>query len=166
MTDAAETELANRIKTCVADIKKAEQNVLARAFEAGTLLIQAKAKYGQHGVWKSWLNANCELSERTAQRYMKLAEGRPKLEQITKKKSATMADLTLAEAERLLGDGGNKGDRDKATPSVAHDNAEKSLLKKLTALPLDEVDDHSQKTIKELRDTVATMKAGAKAKAA
>ena len=38
---------------------------------------------------------------------MKLAEGRPKLEQIMKKKSATMADLTLAEAERLLGDGGN-----------------------------------------------------------
>ena len=84
MTDAAETELANRIKTCVADIKKAEQNVLARAFEAGTLLIQAKAKYG-HGVWGAWLNANCELSERTAQRYMKLAEGRPKLEQIMKK---------------------------------------------------------------------------------
>ena len=77
-----------------------------------------------------------------------------------------MADLTLAEAERLLGDGGNKGDRDKATPSVAYDNAEKSLLKKLTALPLNEADDHAQKTIKELRDTVATMKAGAKAKAA
>ena len=166
MTDAAETELANRIKTCVADIKKAEQNVLARAFEAGTLLIQAKAKYG-HGVWGAWLNANCELPERTAQRYMKLAEGRPKLEQIMKKKSATMADLTLAEAERLLANDGNaKGDRDKATPSVAYDNAEKSLLKKLTALPLDEVDDHAKKTINELRDTVATMKAGAKSKAA
>ena len=169
MTDAAETELANRIKACVAEIKKAEQNALARAFEAGTLLIQAKAKYGQHGVWKSWLNANCELSERTAQRYMKLAVGLPKLEQIMKDKNATMADLTLAEAERLLGDdgeGNSKNGRDKATPSVAYDNAEKSLLKKLTALPLDDVDDHAQKTIKELRETVATMKAGAKAKAA
>jgi DUF3102 family protein len=129
MTDAAETELANRIKVCIAEIKKAEQNALLRAFEAGTLLIQAKAKYG-HGVWGAWLNANCELSERTAQRYMKLAEGRPKLEQIMKSKNATMADLTLAEAERLLAnDGNSKGDRDKATPSVAYDNAEKSLLK-------------------------------------
>ena len=98
---------------------------------------------------------------------MKLAEGRPTLEQIMKKKSATMADLTLAEAEWLLGDGGTaKGDRDKATPAIAYDNAEKSLLKKLKALPLDEVDDHAKKTINELRDTVATMKAGAKAKAA
>jgi hypothetical protein len=169
MTDAAETELANRIKACVAEIKKAEQNALARAIEAGMLLIQAKAKYGQHGVWKSWLNANCELSERTAQRYMKLAEGRNKLEQIMKSKNATMADLTLVEADRLLGDdgeGNSKGDRDKAIPSVAYDNAEKSLLKKLKALPLDEVDDHAKRTINELRDTVATMKAGAKAKAA
>jgi hypothetical protein len=174
MTDAAitpkalsETELANRIKVCVAEIKKAEQNALARAIEAGTLLIQAKAKYGLHGLWGTWLNTNCELPERTAQRYMKLAEGRPKLEQIMKDKSATMADLTLVEAERLLGDDGNpKGGRDKATPSVAYDNAEKSLLKKLKALPLDDVDEHAKKTINELRDTVATMKAGAKAKAA
>ena len=164
----SETELANRIKVCIAESKKAEQNALARGIEAGELLIQAKAKYGQHGLWKVWLN--CELSERTAQRYMKLANGQGKLEQIMKDKSAIVADLTLAEAERLLADdgkgkGGGGGGKD-TPPSVAYDNAEKSLLKKLKALPLGEVDDHSQKTIKELKDTVATMKAGAKAKAA
>ena len=90
MTDTAvtpkalsETELANRIKACVAEIKKAAQatqNALVRAFEAGELLIQAQKEYGQHGLWKSWLNTNCELSERTAQLYMQLAEGRSKIE--------------------------------------------------------------------------------------
>ena len=68
MTDTAEAELANRIKTCVADIKKAEQNVLARAFEAGTLLIQAKAKYGQMVFGERGLTptANCPKGPHSA----------------------------------------------------------------------------------------------------
>jgi Protein of unknown function (DUF3102) len=178
MTDAAvtpkalsETELANRIKVCVAEIKKAAQatqHALLRAFEAGELLIQAQKEYGQHGLWKSWLNTNCELSERTAQLYMQLAEGRSKIEaELAKKDGATVADLSLRGALSLLKSGSSNGKSgDGKNPSAAYDNAEKSLLKKLKALPLDDVDYHAQKTIKELRDVVATMKAGAKAKAA
>jgi Protein of unknown function (DUF3102) len=169
----SETELANRIKACVAEIKKAAQatqTALVRAFEAGELLIQAQKQYGQHGLWKSWLNANCELSERTAQLYMQLAEGRTKIEaELAKKDGATVADLSLRGALDLLKSSSRSGAStggNGATASAAYDNAEKSLLKKLKALPLDEVDDHAKKTINELRNTVDTMKAGAKAKAA
>ncbi len=46
-----------------------------------------------------WLAENCpDVSERTAQRYMRLAEGRSELEA----KSATVADLTLRQAEQIL----------------------------------------------------------------
>ena len=167
----SETELANRIKACVAEIKKAAQatqNALVRAFEAGELLIQAQKEYGQHGLWKSWLNTNCELSERTAQLYMQLAEGRSKIEaELAKKDGATVADLSLRGALSLLKSGSSNGNSgDSKNLFDAYGNAEKSLLKRLKLLPLAEAEMHSKKTIDELRDTVATMKAGAKAKAA
>jgi hypothetical protein len=170
-TDAAvtpkalsETELANRIKACVAEIKKAAQttqNALARAFEAGELLIQAQKEYGQHGLWKSWLNANCELSERTAQLYMQLAEGRSKIEaELAKKDGATVADLSLRGALSLLSGKRKSGSHNK-NPFDAYDDAEKSLLTRLKKLPLAEAEMHSQKTIDGLKDVVRTMRAGA-----
>jgi hypothetical protein len=164
----SETELANHIKACVAEIKKATQHALLRAFEAGELLIQAQKEYGQHGLWKSWLNTNCELSERTAQLYMQLAEGRSKIEaELAKKDGATVADLSLRGALSLLKSGSSNGKSgDGKNLFDAYGNAEKSLLKRLKLLPLDEAEMHSKKTIDELRETVATMRAGAKAKAA
>jgi Protein of unknown function (DUF3102) len=163
----SETELANRIKACVAEIKKAEQNALARAVEAGKLLIEAKVKYGQRGTWKAWLNGNCELSERTAQLYMQLAEGRSKIEaELAKKDGATVADLSLRGALSLLkSNSSNSKSVSDNNPAAAYDNAEKSLLKKLQALPLDQADDHAKRTITELKEAVAMMKAGAKAAA-
>jgi hypothetical protein len=178
MSDAAitpkalsETELANRIKACVAEIKKAApatQNALARAFEAGELLIQAQKEYGQHGLWKSWLNTNCELSERTAQLYMQLAEGRSKIEaELAKKDGATVADLSLRGALSLLKSGSSNGKSGESKNLFdAYGNAEKSLLKRLKLLPLAEAEMHSKKTIDELKETIAAMRAGAHNKAA
>jgi hypothetical protein len=42
---------------------------------AGELLIEAKAQL-RHGQWLPWLQDNCNLSERTAQLYMRLAKNR------------------------------------------------------------------------------------------
>jgi Protein of unknown function (DUF3102) len=159
MPVAAQFELAKRIKACIEEIGKATHGVLMRAIEAGDLLLQAKAGI-DHGRWGKWLETSCDLSERTAQRYMKIAEGRAKIEAKLKEKSATVADLTLRQAEGLLSSS-NSGS-DVTPPSVAYDNAEKSLLKKLKALPIEEADDHAQKTIKDLKETVSTMRAGAK----
>jgi hypothetical protein len=79
------------------------RNSVICAFEAGELLKRAKAKV-PHGEWKQWLKANCELKERTAQRYMRLAENRKAIEEKLKDKNATVADLTVRLAERLITD--------------------------------------------------------------
>ena len=49
-------------------------NAIGHALAAGRLLIKAKSAIG-HGGWLAWLTQNCELPERTAQCYMRLAKG-------------------------------------------------------------------------------------------
>ena len=61
----------------------------------------------EHGEWLPWLKQNCGVPERTAQRYMRLADGSSRPD--TRRKSDTMADLTLTGAERLLGADEKKG---------------------------------------------------------
>ncbi|MDX0636307.1 DUF3102 domain-containing protein [Sinorhizobium medicae] len=46
--------------------------LVRHAIAAGQRLIEAKALVG-HGEWEAWLAANCDLSIRTAQKYMKAA---------------------------------------------------------------------------------------------
>jgi Protein of unknown function (DUF3102) len=93
-------DLARKIKTEHLEITRAKKNIIERAMTAGDLLIQAKVKAG-HGNWLNWLRDNCaDISERTANVYMKLAEGRAKIEE--KLKSAATADLTINEALRCL----------------------------------------------------------------
>ena len=75
------------------------EHCFSRALQAGDLLNKAKVSV-PHGGWKDWLAKHCNLSERTAQRYMKLAENRQMIE--AKMKTATVADLTLRQAERLI----------------------------------------------------------------
>ena len=45
---------------------------------------------------------HCELSERTAHRYMQLAANKPKIDEALKGKSATMATLSLNKALRVI----------------------------------------------------------------
>ncbi len=105
MTDAmtsnnlpALNALADRInaehEACHASMQKG----LEHALKAGTLLLEAKAGL-PHGEWLPWLGKNCpDISERTAQRYMRLAENLDDLGA----KSATVADLTMRAAEEAL----------------------------------------------------------------
>lgn len=46
------------------------------AKQAGELLLRSKAAIA-HGGWLRWLEENCEVSARQAQRYMGVAEGKP-----------------------------------------------------------------------------------------
>lgn len=74
------------------------RKAIEHARAAGEKLLLAKAGVA-HGQWLPWLAANCpRLAERTAQAYMKLAKGWPLLEL----KSATVADLTINDALKLL----------------------------------------------------------------
>src|SRR5262249_4041264 len=69
------------------------------AIMAGALLLEAKELVG-HGEWLPWLRANCRVSVRQAQTYMKLARNRQKLEAL---KNESAAHLTVAAAEALVG---------------------------------------------------------------
>lgn len=90
-------DLAARItaehEACGAAMKRG----IEHAMTAGALLIESKARIS-HGQWLPWLRDHCGVSERSARRYIQLAQARPDLEA----KTATVADLTLREAIELL----------------------------------------------------------------
>ncbi len=90
--------LAERINTEHEACHASMQKGLDHALKAGALLLEAKAGL-PHGEWLPWLKENCpDISERTVQRYMRLAENRDEL----RTKSATVADLTMRAAEAAL----------------------------------------------------------------
>jgi Protein of unknown function (DUF3102) len=91
--------LATTINEHLAAAESATRRGLEHAVAAGTLLIEAKELVA-HGEWLPWLQANCRLSERRAQTFMRLARNRHRLEAI---KSAETADLTITAAEALVG---------------------------------------------------------------
>ncbi len=91
------TDLAARIKAEHNAVVAAFRHGIEHAIRTGELLLEAKAQL-PHGEWGSWLEANCEISERSASRYMRLARHRSELES----KTATVADLTLNAATQLL----------------------------------------------------------------
>jgi len=90
-------DLARRINAEHEATEIAMQSGLEHAIKAGELLLEAKEAV-PHGNWLPWLKANCSVSERTAQLYMKVAREREALGA----ESASLADLTLEQAARRL----------------------------------------------------------------
>lgn len=145
-------DLATRIKTYHVAVKDAAKNVVEKAIAAGTLLKEAKDKVG-HGKWLLWLEENCELSERTAENYIKIANNRHKLDAL---KSAANANLTLARAlQAIKDDHGNEGG---LGAMGKYKKAQATLIKKLRQLPAEDMVDAAQRTIAELNEAAATMK--------
>jgi hypothetical protein len=70
------------------------KTTLGHAITVGRLLIEAKGHL-KHGEWLPWLEANCEIGQRGAQLYMRLARKLPT-------KSATIADLGIVEAIAMV----------------------------------------------------------------
>jgi hypothetical protein len=155
------SDLANKIKDAHRAVLDATINVVARAITAGEALLEAKTKLG-HGQWLPWVKELCDLSERTAQRYMNLAENKTKLGELLREKSARLADLTLTEAERLLGHSKSSGSGRSPNASDSYDKAEKKLIDRLKALSFEAAEAAAEVTIRQLKDTISTMKAGAK----
>ena len=83
--------LADEINRAHKVANEAARTSLESAIEAGERLIESKALV-KHGEWLLWLNELCDLSERTAQVYMRLARHKD----VTGAKSATAADLTMS----------------------------------------------------------------------
>jgi hypothetical protein len=90
-------DLAFRIQQEHNAVAGALKSSLAHAMAAGDLLLQAKAKL-THGQWLPWLREHCHVSERMAQRYIRLARNRALIEA----KCDTVSDLGVGGALTLI----------------------------------------------------------------
>jgi len=98
------SQLAAKARQAHGIVANSTKVVLQHAITAGNALNEAKSKVG-HGKWLAWLEENCpDISNRTAERYMKLAEGQAKLWKKLEEKDKfdTMSNLTINEALRLI----------------------------------------------------------------
>ena len=91
------TVLAARILAEHDAVRGLLKDTVVRAMAAGDLLIEAKRQL-EHGQWLPWLRDHVKISEREAQRYMRLARNRA----VTEAKNDTVSDLTLNGALALL----------------------------------------------------------------
>jgi hypothetical protein len=149
------TDLASRINTEFAAIQKAEQDAnksaVQRAMGLGRTLTQAKEKVG-HGKWEKWLTDNCRnISGRTAQRYMKLADSSEVRNALGKNDTVSVLSLRAALA---LANPSTKP----SNPSEAYDRAEGTLVKKLEALSADTAEAAASATVERLHEAVARIK--------
>jgi hypothetical protein len=149
------SDLADRINTEFAAIQKADQDanktVVQRAITFGRTLCQAKENVG-HGKWEKWLNDNCrDVSARTAQRYMKLADSPEVRTELGK--NDTVSVLSLRAALALA----NRKPKD-PQPSDEYDRAENKLVEKLEALSPDTAEAAVSETVERLRGAIARIK--------
>jgi hypothetical protein len=94
------TRLAEVARTEHLAVGKAAKNVVEHALRCGEALNAAKSKLDA-GTWLTWLSGT-EIKERTAQRYMKLAANRKKLEAAVAERSDTMSGVTFNHSAKSL----------------------------------------------------------------
>lgn len=82
-------DLAARIRAAHDGARAAAKRSVEHAIAAGELLIEAKAQL-KHGQWLPWLRDHCDMSDRTARAYMRVARNKDKLGEI-----GNVADLSL-----------------------------------------------------------------------
>jgi Protein of unknown function (DUF3102) len=94
------SDLAVQINAEHKAFARAAKTAIGHAIACGRLLKEVKGRSG-HGGWLPWLKEHCpEIPERTAQRYMLMATHAD----LIQTKSATVADLTVREACKLIED--------------------------------------------------------------
>ncbi len=90
--------LAEQIRDEHAKAVGSARDAITHAIAAGKLLLVAKATVA-HGQWLPWLRANCDLSERQAQRLIRVAQKAPALLEAN---TSRVSDLSLSAALHLL----------------------------------------------------------------
>ena len=89
--------LAAEINAAIKGLKAAAETAFGHAIVVGERLIEVKDLAG-HGNWLPWLNEHCHLSDRQAQKYMRLARAKEALAA----KAPLTADLTIEGAIAAL----------------------------------------------------------------
>jgi hypothetical protein len=154
-------DLGKKIKSDHEALANSIASIVPRAISIGEDLNKAKALVG-HGSFLKWVKLNCAMSNKNAERYMKLATGKDKLlrklqecrDQATDKFDM-LSNLSLAQAQRLIDDQRGGGD---GNASDAYDNAEKLLMKKLDGLSGEVAEAAANETVRRLQHAIEMMK--------
>ena len=88
--------IVGEIKTELAKERESLTAGLEHARRAGELLLKAKGQHG-YGTWEDWLDENFELSERSAEDYIRLAKHWPDIQAALKNDSQAFAGLSFAQ---------------------------------------------------------------------
>jgi Protein of unknown function (DUF3102) len=143
-------ELAPRIRSAHEHLVNSARDIVMRAIDIGKDLLKAQS-IGGYGNWGKWLERNCALNERTAQRYMEIAKGETTLR--AKVSSDTMSELTLKKAKQLItaGEAGTDTNSGGGNPGDDYDGVSDKLIKKLEKIISPETAEAAaQKTINQI----------------
>ena len=88
------------IKVLLSDLNQSLRMTVNKAIQLGGLLVEQKKHVG-HGNFLSWLEANIDLPERTAYRYMSLHDYRNKIATMANLQEAYKQIETLEQQEKL-----------------------------------------------------------------
>jgi hypothetical protein len=93
--------LVSEIKTELEKEREALSTGLEHARRAGELLLKVREEY-EYGTWEEWLREHFDMSERTAQDYIRLAKHWSDIEAALKESAQPLADLSFGQALRLI----------------------------------------------------------------
>jgi len=137
----------------VRDIEVITQEILfykqqagAAILEIGTRLIEAKQAL-QHGEWQAWLEERVDFSVRTAQRFMKVAEGYGKSDTVTllgTRKAVALLALEPEEREEFLNETHLVEGVEKTAVDMTAAELEKAIRER----------DEARRKVQELEDSI------------
>lgn len=153
------SDLTAKVKADHEALRESMKYIVNRAITIGDDLNVIKVLVG-HGNFLKHVKDNCDITDKTAERYMNLANNKEKLYAALKElgdKFESISNLSLARAERLIeggrGSGGGGGGSEK------YDAVQKKLLKKLSDEPnADNAEAMASETIKKLVEIVKIKK--------
>jgi hypothetical protein len=158
---ADEGELVKRIsdqlKLMEDTATKIKQTVLQQAIDLGPCCYRQRSEL-------AWLEQHkLAISERSAQRYMMLRTEWPKIDAWMKANSATVADLTLNKAQKIIAtsnsnDTSSSSDASSTTTSDTYDKIAEKLIASLEKMKPDQAEPAAQETIRKLAHTVSVKK--------
>ena len=164
-TEQIAVQINQEYSAILSEEQGGNHKLVARAIEVGAKLLHCKSIVA-HGNWGPWVKAQCPaLSKSTVERWMNLAKSKDKIEAEIKNrnsKNSTVTFLTLRQALAIANGKQRADSNGEIKASDAYDRVSGNLVEKLKALGVVEADAAATKTAKALKDTVATMKAGAK----
>jgi hypothetical protein len=113
-------DLAKKINKELEKCTELSRPFFQHAIQVGALLIQAKESVG-HGQFYPWLDQNCGLKKRQAQRYMKVAKHR---DQFENSNASSATHLTLTAALKALTKGLDGEDEDSSQEQNTREDPE------------------------------------------